>query len=82
VQGGLLSLRSGGGDFTASVLACLANDDPATSVIASGTPAGGDGFWILVRGEGCGGVGTYDEGSPSQQGSRDAEIAASGAACP
>jgi N-acetylneuraminic acid mutarotase len=82
VEGGLLSLRSSGGDFTSSVLTCLANDDSATSVAASGTPTPGDGFWVLVRGEGCGGIGTYDEGSASQQGSRDAEIAASANACP
>jgi hypothetical protein len=82
VQGGLRSLRNGVGDFTASVLACLANDDGATSVVSSGAPVAGDGFWVLVRGSGCGGAGTYDEGSASQQGSRDAEIAASALACP
>ena len=41
-----------------------------------------DGFWFLVRGVNCGGSGSYDTGEPSQVGSRDAEIAGSGADCP
>jgi N-acetylneuraminic acid mutarotase len=82
VEGGVLSLRDSGGSFTSSVLACLANGSPGTSVVASSVPGAGDGLWFLVRGGSCVGPGTYDEGSASQQGSRDAEIAASANACP
>jgi hypothetical protein len=42
----------------------------------------GQGFWYLVRAESCGGNASYNSGSPSQIGSRDAEIAASANACP
>jgi hypothetical protein len=82
VEGDLAILASSGGDFTASVTGCLANDVVATSADAGAAPAPGSGTWLLVRATNCGGVGTFDEGSASQQGSRDAEIAASGSACP
>jgi len=45
--------------------------------------APGTGFWYLVRAANwCSGSGSYDEEAPSQIGSRDAEIQASGAGCP
>jgi len=82
VRGGLVLLRSSGGNFTTSTGACLANDAAATSYDDAATPPAADGYWYLVRGSSCGGPGTYDSGAPRQQGSRDDEIAASASACP
>jgi hypothetical protein len=83
VKGSLASLQSSGGNFTTSATACLGNDLPGTTVTDTEMPAPGGGLWHLIRAvNACGGSGTYDEGSPSQIGSRDAEIQASGAACP
>ena len=81
VRGGLTSLRSSAGDFS-TLNQCLANDAVSPSATDPATPAAGDGFWYLVRGVACQTPGTYDEGVPSQQGSRDGEIAASPSACP
>jgi hypothetical protein len=75
-------LHASGGDFTASLLECLEGLSTDTSSTSGGPPPAGDGFYYLVRTVGCGQSGTYDSGSASQQGSRDAEIAASPAACP
>jgi len=36
----------------------------------------------VIRAVNCGGNASYNSGSPKQVGSRDAEIAASGNACP
>jgi hypothetical protein len=82
VQGGLLALRSSGGNFQSATQACAADNTLGTSVTTGGTPSLGDGFWFLVRGTNCGGNGTYDSGAPRQVGLRDAEIAASGNNCP
>ena len=83
VRGVLATLRSTSGDFTASVDTCLANDTRATSSQDDATPATGNGYWYLVRPVNlCSGNGLYDEAIPPQQGSRDAEIAASATACP
>lgn len=82
VQGGLSALRSTSGNFQSATQACIANNTTATSFTTSGTPSAGDGFWFLVRGENCGGRGSYDSGAPRQVGLRDAEIAASGHDCP
>ena len=80
VRGGLSALRNSSGNFQSATQACLSNDMTGTSLSVSGTPAAGDGYWFLVRGANCGGAGTYDDGT--QTGSRDAEILASGNACP
>ncbi len=82
VQGGLAALRSSNGNFQSATQACIANNTTGTSFPAGGTPSAGDGFWFLVRGENCGGNGTYNSGSPKQVGSRDSGIAASGNDCP
>ena len=82
VRGRLAALRSSGGDFTTSVDACLANDTAASSLDDPAAPAGGDGFYYVLRAASCAGDGTYDSGSASQVGSRDAEIAASPYHCP
>jgi len=44
--------------------------------------APGDGKYYLVRPIGTGCRGTYDDGSASQQGGRDAETASAAIACP
>ena len=82
VYGGLNCLRSTGGDFTACTLACLDDNRTTTSLLHPGTPAVGGGYWYLVRGQNCGGSGTYDSGQPPQAGLRDVEIAGSGSDCP
>lgn len=82
VYGFLDSLRSSGGNFQLSTGACLANDFEGLALGLVGDPSIGQGFWFLVRGENCGGSGTYDTGAPQQVGLRDAEIAASGNGCP
>jgi spore coat protein A len=81
VRGSLSRLRATTGDFADPTVteACLANDQAATFWAHTETPAPGDGVWYLVRGHPGG---TYDSGEPSQIGSRDAEIGASGNACP
>jgi hypothetical protein len=81
VKGSLNSLRTTG-SFAACTLGCLANNSTLGSVSDGGTPTLEDGFWYLVRGANCGGSGTYDSGEPSQVGSRDGGIAASGKGCP
>ena len=82
VRGDVGTLRASGGDFIAAIDSCVANDWTATSVTASGPPLTGGGFFYLVRGSNCGGVGSYDSGSGDQIGLRDAEIDASVLACP
>lgn len=82
VRGGLLALISSHGSFQSAAQACAANNTSATSLTISGTPAVGDGIWFLVRGDNCGGTGTYESGAANQVGSRDAGIAASGNGCP
>ena len=82
MRGQLTTLRSTSGNYALATSACVANDTSLTTLDdVNVTPPGG--LWFLVRGNGCGGVGTYDEvGTPSQSGARTAEIAASGVACP
>jgi hypothetical protein len=82
VYGFLDTLRSSAGNFQLATGTCLANDFAGLSLLLSGDPSVGQGFWLLVRGENCGGSGTYDSGSARQVGLRDAEIAASGNGCP
>ncbi|HEX4823989.1 MAG TPA: FG-GAP-like repeat-containing protein [Candidatus Polarisedimenticolaceae bacterium] len=81
VRGLLSTLRSSAGDFS-TLDQCVANDSLTPTSSDAATPALGDGFWYLVRGVDCTAPGTYDEGLASQQGARDAEIAASPSACP
>src|SRR5262245_30414223 len=84
VRGSLGTLRASGGDFTAAMLDCAGDNVTTATLVVPGTPvpASGDGYWYLARGANCKGKGSYDTLSIDQIGSRDAEIAASGAACP
>jgi hypothetical protein len=81
VRGSLGALRSTVGNYadpTATQI-CLANDRADTYWVHNEVLASGQAAWYLVRRTPGG---TYDEGSPSQSGTRDAEIAASGNGCP
>ncbi|HEX6850825.1 MAG TPA: multicopper oxidase domain-containing protein [Candidatus Polarisedimenticolaceae bacterium] len=81
VRGRLDLLRAGGGNFADPFVteACLANDRASTFWEHTENPATGQSIWYLVRSQPGG---TYDSGAPTQSGSRDAEIAASGQGCP
>jgi hypothetical protein len=81
VRGTLSSLRTSNGDFNTATDECLDDNRTTTSLLFAGTPPVGDGYWFLVRGQNCGGSGTYDTGEPSQVGLRNTEIAASGNDC-
>ena len=82
VKGGLQSLASSVGDFTAATTGCVANDVAATSTTDAAMPGAGSGFWYLVRAVNCSTPGTYESGAMSQVGLRDPEIGASPARCP
>ncbi len=82
VRGDLGGLRASGGDFAQATAECLADNEVSTSVTYGVDPPAGEGFWFAVRPVGLGGNGSYDSGFPSQPGSRDGGIAASGNDCP
>jgi len=82
VRGDLLTLVASRGDFSVATQECVADDSVATSLPFTASPAAGQGWWFLVRRLTAAGPDTYDSGSPSQTGSRDAGIAASPGACP
>jgi hypothetical protein len=84
VAGSLVTLRSSAGDFAAGTTDCHVNDVAAiTALVVDTDPEPGDGTYYLVRAIGTGCRGTYDDGSASQQGGRDAGIAsATTIACP
>jgi hypothetical protein len=82
VKGDLLALREGGGNFTASTGACLANDLGALSAQDTESLVPGTAVWHLVRASGCGVSGSFDEPGTSQVASRDPGIQGAGAACP
>jgi hypothetical protein len=81
VLGDLGRLREDAGAFTESVLSCLANDLPATTLDLADSPDPGGGWWILVRGVAPDLNLSYDTGSPYQVASRDAPIDASPESC-
>jgi hypothetical protein len=82
VMGGLEALRGTAGDFASATTSCVTNNVTHTATAAfPGEPDPGEGHWYLVRGVNCGSAGTYDSAAPSQSGSRDGEIAASGNGC-
>lgn len=68
--------------FEAATLGCFAENIGNTGLVFEhAPPPSGDGFWVLVRGVNCGGVGTYNTLLPSQADDRDGPIGASGADC-
>ncbi len=82
VRGSVEVLRSSEGDFSLATNACAGNELVSTSREDPTVVDAGSGFFYLVRAVNCASTGTYDSGAPSQQGTRDAEIQASPAACP
>jgi hypothetical protein len=91
VAGDLGTLWATAGDFTAALgafagaSACMADGTTSLSMDDPyGAPAPGAGWFTVLRpvAASCSAHGSYDEGQPSQSGSRDAEIAASGRSCP
>jgi len=81
VRGDLSILRAQR-SFTPSVNTCLENNGTDRHANDSASPAAGQGFWYLVRGVSTGGAGSYAVGDARERPGRDAEIAASAAACP
>lgn len=80
VSGDLQTLRSTSGNFSAATTQCSANDViGTTTLITDANPAP---TYYLLRAIGTGCRGTYDDGSASQLGGRDAEIGSALAACP
>ena len=77
VRGDLASLSATAGDYSLATETCLAAAQGDPWIESLSAPPPGGGFWYLVRDA----AGTYDTGEPSQIGSRDAEIAASGHDC-
>ena len=83
VRGRVSTLESSGGNYTLSTETCLLDHDSGRTYSDASVPPLNDAFWYLSRDVNlCSGPGTYDEGSGSQVGSRDAEIAASPGLCP
>lgn len=83
VRGRTSALRGSGGNFTLSTDTCIVNNGASTQVQDPiGTPLAEATFYLVRPVNACSGNGTFDETSPTQQGARDAEIAASGGACP
>jgi hypothetical protein len=82
VRGDLAALRAGQGEFGAAAQACVANNQPLTSVRVEKLPASGEGIWILARSNTPAGPGTYDSGGPGQVAPRDPMLRSSPPACP
>ena len=80
--GGDLGILASSGSFASATGSCVADNTTATQLPYPVAPPPGVGWWFLVRGVGTSGPGSYDSGSASQVGSRDAGIAASGNGCP
>ena len=76
VYGDLNLLRASGGDFQVATLGQLVCNTSLLSLIQSGNPSPGNGFWFLARSRNCGGVSGYGGSN------RDSGIAASGLDCP
>jgi PKD repeat protein len=82
VKGDLGMLRSTGGDYSASLLTCLEDDDADLTAADGATPPAGTGYFYVVRGSStCGEPGTYDSGGSGQSAARDAGIIASPMTC-
>ena len=77
-RGDLGVLGATGGDFTLSLRQELASHSTATSLLFSGTPGPGEGYWFLVKDIPAG---TFDSGCPSQVDSREDEILGAGDFC-
>jgi hypothetical protein len=82
ISGDLGELRAAGGYPFLSHAQCSGNDVSGTSMFTGPNPTAGNAqFWVM-RAVGCTGLGSYDEGVPSQVSARDQEIGSSNYACP
>jgi len=82
VRGELYSLVASGGDFSQSVMACVADNAPWSEAVMPGDPPPGVGWWIIGRPNFATGPGTDNSWGSSQVGDRDAGISASPYSCP
>jgi hypothetical protein len=82
VRGDVETLLAAGGDFGASLLACVEDDSVDTYALDELGPAPGAAFYYLARAERACRSGTYDDGGAGQSASRDGGVAASGVRCP
>ena len=84
IRGDLHALRATGGDYTPSVSACLASLATGVNAPDAGVPLPGQDWYYVLRSRYSGALdpGSWDDGGPGQQGSRDTEIAASANGCP
>jgi len=79
----LALLGSSGGNFTAAVLGCAADDVVPSQASDAAIPSSGNAFLYVVRSVGvCALEGSYESGGAGQSGNRDAEIAAAPLSCP
>lgn len=79
VSGDLAGLPGLG--IAATVIGCLAESEPSTSVTDASALLPGEGRWYVVRGENCGGTSSYGAGYLPLLPTRDEAIAASGLGC-
>ncbi|HEX4824180.1 MAG TPA: putative metal-binding motif-containing protein [Candidatus Polarisedimenticolaceae bacterium] len=82
ISGDLGELRGAGGYQFLTQAQCAGNDVSGTSMTLPGSPAVGNGQFFVMRAVGCTGLGSYDEGVPSQHSTRDQGIGSSLYACP
>jgi hypothetical protein len=85
VRGNLVALRASGGNYTGTVSTCLANNVTAAAVADGSSPGPGGATYYLVRptvAPFCNQTPGYTTNHPREAAGRDAEIAASGNACP
>jgi len=82
ISGDLQQLRTALGYQFLSQAQCSGNDISGTSMTLPGGPTAGNGQFWLMRAVGCTGLGSYDEGVPSQVVARNAQITAALYSCP
>jgi hypothetical protein len=85
VRGNLIALRAASGNYTGTVSTCLGNNVNANAVVDGTNPGAGGATYFLVRptvAPFCNQTPGYTTNHPKEAAGRDAEIAASGNACP
>ncbi|MFQ5702327.1 MAG: hypothetical protein ACE5HU_10840 [Acidobacteriota bacterium] len=82
VYGDLAAQSGAQGGYAAALRGCLGDDITGASLAVTPDPPVGGLHWFLVRDVAGSTSGSYDSGQPSQAGSRDDWIQASGLGCP
>jgi N-acetylneuraminic acid mutarotase len=82
VQGNLNLLRSSHGNFSTASVTCVSDDNASTTASEDSVPMPGQASWYLVRAEGCGGTGTFQDNGLAGGNPRDDGIAGASNACP